>query len=77
MEKEIENLATLIYLAIEVECEACHQRFAGAEGDAGESEPDISRWSKQMAAAAYQVGWREVGGTVTCHKCVSRHAHAA
>jgi hypothetical protein len=72
MEKEIHNLATLFYLAIEAECDICHRRFAEPEGD---GEAGVREWAQRTAAAAYQVGWRDVADRPLCPDCISHHAH--
>jgi hypothetical protein len=72
MEKEIHNLATLIYLAIEAECDACHTRFAEPEG---EGEAGVWEWAQRTAAAAYQAGWRDVSDRPLCPQCIPHHPH--
>lgn len=67
-DRAIHNLATLINLAIEVECDACHKRFTEPEG---ETEADIWQWAQKAAAGAYQDGWREFTGRLLCLECVS------
>jgi len=70
MEKESHNLATLIYLAIEAECDVCHRRFAEREG---EGEAGVWEWAQRTAAAAYPVGWRDVADRSHCPECISHH----
>ena len=72
MEKEVHNLFTLFYLAIEAECDICHRRFAEPEGD---GEAGVREWAQRTAAAAYQVGWRDVADRALCPDCISHHAH--
>jgi hypothetical protein len=72
MEKEVHDLATLFYLAIEAECETCHTRFTEPEGD---GEAGVWAWAQTAAAAAHQAGWRDVAGTPLCSDCIRRHAH--
>jgi hypothetical protein len=67
MEKGVHNLATLIYLAIEAECDVCHRRFAEPEG---EGEAGIWEWAQRTAVAAYQAGWRDVGDSPLCPECI-------
>jgi len=74
MEKEIYNLATLIYLAIEAECDTCQRRFAEP---GGEAEAGIWEWAQRTATAAYQGGWRDVANKPLCPDCILHHAHNA
>ncbi len=62
------NLGILFYLAIEAECATCSRRFAEPEGN---GEKEIHKWAEQTAAKAYQTGWRDVNGEVTCPSCIS------
>jgi hypothetical protein len=74
MEKEIHNLATLIYLAIEAECDVCHKRFTEPEG---ETEHELWQWAQKTAATAYQSGWRDIADRPLCPECIAHHAHHA
>jgi len=70
MEEEVVNLSNLFYLAIEAECEICHRRFTEPEGD---NEHSIGEWARRRAAAAaYHIGWRDVGGRPLCPDCVAK-----
>jgi len=74
MEKEQHDLATLIYLAIEVECDCCHKRFSQPDDSVGKSEAEIWSWAEKAAADAYSTGWRDAGGRQLCRECFSSYA---
>jgi hypothetical protein len=69
-EKIVRDFATLIYLAIEVECEVCHKQFIEPDSDVGKSETDVLRWAQLNAEAACLSGWRPVYERVLCPDCV-------
>jgi hypothetical protein len=77
-EKIVHDFATLIYLAIEVECEFCHERFIETDGSIGDREADVWRWAQKNAEAACKSGWRPVEERVLCPECLSKsHVSAA
>ena len=66
MERAVHDLATLIFLGLEVECARCGARFAEPQGD---GEAELWQWAQKTATAAYDTGWREFAGRLFCREC--------
>ncbi|MFN7141392.1 MAG: hypothetical protein ACK4UN_18855, partial [Limisphaerales bacterium] len=74
MDAMTQDLATRVYLEIDLECEVCQRRFGPAMTDAPfGSERAIRKWADAMAIAAIEAGWRIHDDRILCAECLQKH----
>jgi hypothetical protein len=67
MDDSNEDFANMVYLLIEIECSACHRRFAEPEG---KTEAEVWKWAQATTEAAYRAGWRAFPDKILCPTCI-------